>query len=214
MNYVIGADEVGRGCLAGSVYVCGGAVPQDMPKIEGVGDSKKITPKKREALSPIIQMTPKTYWRIATRDASFVDKNGIVRAVRECMQEVVEDCLKIVQVNFHKVALIMIDGEPLWDPHKYEAPTQFIVKGDDLEWVIGAASIVAKVARDEYITKLGEQFPQYGWAKNKAYGTKDHTDAIRQHGLTPHHRKTFCRAFTPTVAMGKVFEDDLSDLFG
>ena len=210
MRYVIGADEVGRGCLAGSVYVCGGAVPVDMAKLEGVRDSKKLSAKQREALSPKVKALPGTYWKIASRDAAYIDKHGIVNAVRSCFQEVIEGLLAVLTNQGHSVALIKIDGEPLWEQNKYVAPTYFIVKGDDLEWCIGAASIVAKVERDAYIAKLGEQFPQYKWSKNAAYGTKEHTDAIKQYGLTTHHRVTFCKAFAPVK--GKVFEDELDIL--
>jgi ribonuclease HII len=197
MVYGIGTDEVGRGCLAGDVYVAAVMVPADMDKIEGVADSKVLSPKKREALHGILTKHPDVRYRVVTRPVADITRLGIVRAVRGAFLEAVEALLNLGE----PVAAIMVDGVPIWDEgHFPQARTTFLPKGDALDWRIGAASIIAKVERDRYMVEKAKAYPVYLWEKNKGYGTEAHIAAIRQHGLSPLHRPTFCRSFNPGEA--------------
>lgn len=219
MRYIIGADEVGRGCLAGPVHVCGAAFPSDMPHIQGVRDSKQLSPHGREKMFKILRGTAGAYWQIASRTPDQIESLGINIAVKECFLEVTERLLKTLQTEGHGVDAIRIDGPSLWPPNRFQVPTEFIIKGDDTDWVIGAASIVAKVTRDALMDELAAQHPGYGWERNKGYGTAEHTAAIRQRGLTPLHRPKFCRAFGAVSLPRKpqVFVDEgvnVFDLFG
>jgi len=194
--YIIGTDEVGRGCLAGDVYVAAVLVPEGMAKIEGVADSKVLTPKKREALHGTLTRHPLVRYKVVSRSVADISRLGIVRAVREAFLEAVEGLLKLGE----PMSAIMVDGVPIWDEGRFpQAPTTFMPKGDALDWRIGAASIIAKVERDAYMVEQAKAYPAYGWEKNKGYGSEVHIAAIRQHGLSPLHRPKFCRAFNPGV---------------
>ena len=204
MGYIIGADEVGRGCLAGAVYVGAVLVPDDKTPVEGVGDSKALTPKRREAVYETLRADGETVCQVCIRPASLIDQSGIQRALFECFREAIDRCL--VQVPDGESVEIRIDGKPIgldWHP----IPTVYIVKGDATDWVIGAASIVAKVERDAYMVRMAGKYPVYGWDANKGYGSKAHRDAIYEHGLTPLHRATFCRNWVRKP-------EDSIDLFG
>ena len=216
MKYIIGADEVGRGCLAGPVHVCGVAIPSDTPRIAGVKDSKKLTPHQRERMNQTLQTVLGDNQRIASRDAARIDAVGINGAIRECFLEVVGWLLMKLQGEGHEVEVVRIDGPAIWEPQRLRVPTEFIINGDDLDWIIGSASIVAKVARDASMREIAAQHPVYGWERNKGYGTANHIAAIREHGLTHLHRQKFCRGFGGKVTPNpKVFEDDVNvfDLF-
>ena len=191
MSYVIGADEVGRGSLAGDVFVAGVMAPADLPPIEGVTDSKQVTPFNRDRLHGVLIETAGLHYRIARRTAEDIDGRGMVVCLRECFTEVIEGLLSLKL----PVERIRVDGDPL--DLKVERPVEYLVRGDSLDWVIGAASIIAKVERDRYMTKLADEFPGYGWAKNAGYGTKEHTKGIKLRGLTTQHRRTFCKNFMP-----------------
>jgi ribonuclease HII len=202
MRYIIGADEVGRGCVAGDVFVCAVAVPEAMPKIDGVRDSKKLSAGKREFVREALLSEPKLKHRLARRTAKDIDGRGISRCLRECFEEAVNELLEAED----EVAEVRIDGNPFSITTRY--PVRFIVKGDDSEWVIGAASIIAKVERDWYMGQMALVYPQYGFDKSKGYGVPYHEQAIRQHGPCPLHRHTFISGWLPNEA-GSVF-----DLFG
>lgn len=206
MKYIIGADEVGRGCLAGGVYVGAVLVPDDKIPVEGVGDSKKLTPKRRESVYKALQGDGEVFCQVSIRPASFIDQNGIQRALHECFKEAIDRCL--TQVPDGESVEIRIDGKRMdldWHPIR----TVYIVKGDAVDWVIGAASIMAKVERDAYMVKMAGEHPVYGWEGNKGYGSEGHRDAIYKHGLTPLHRATFCRNWVRKPEDGI----DLFDLF-
>jgi len=207
MRYIIGADEVGRGCVAGDVFVCAVAVPEDLPKVEGVRDSKKLSAGRREFVREGLLCEPKLKHRLARRTAKDIDGRGISRCLRECFEEAVNELLEADD----EVAEVRIDGNPFNLTTRY--PVRFIVKGDDSEWVIGAASIIAKVERDWYMGQMAVGYPDYGFDQHAGYGTPAHIEAIKAKGLSPLHRATFCKAWvTPKV---EVFEDpNLLDLFG
>lgn len=206
VKYVIGADEVGRGPLAGGCYVGAVMAPTNIAPIPGVNDSKKLRPATRQRLHKAITEHPGLDHRIAIRTASRVDDVGIQKALVECFWEAIEGLLAIDPMR--PIEAIRIDGKPIAVDFR-PIPTEFIVKGDAKDWVIGAASIVAKVERDAYMTKMARQYPQYGWEGNKGYGSPGHIEAIKEHGLTPLHRVTFCRNFVKHDDIG-----DILDMFG
>jgi ribonuclease HII len=189
--YLIGADEVGRGSLAGDVYVCAVMLPDDMSSIHGVRDSKQLSAAGRQRMYDVLTQTPDIYWRIATRTATRINEVGINPATREAYEEAINGLLQLNE----PVAEIRVDGNPAWKTDFFsEATTKFIPHGDDTEWIIGAASILAKVSRDAYMKDLASQYPEeYGFKDNVGYGTKGHLAAIKKLGLTDIHRTRFCR---------------------
>jgi ribonuclease HII len=180
---VAGIDEVGRGPLAGPVYTA--AVILDPAKdILGIKDSKKLEEAQRDQLSAeIIDKCIAYSIGIATEEE--IDSMNILNATKLAMQRAVEglsikpDYLLIDALNLESVSI----------------PQLAIIKGDDLSVSIGAASIVAKVARDSYMKELATVYPEYSFEKNKGYGTKDHIDAIKKYGITKIHRKSFVKNF-------------------
>tara|TARA_A100001015_G_C15002354_1_gene719076 strand:- start:523 stop:1119 length:597 start_codon:yes stop_codon:yes gene_type:complete len=197
--YQIGVDEVGRGCFAGPVVAA--AVLWD-PAFENdtlkkIKDSKKITEKNRNFLSMFIKENALSYG-ICFVDSKTVDKFNILNATFEAMHGAIKECIDKIP-NGIEIDQLLIDGNRF---KKYNnIPHTCIPSGDSLHLSIASASIIAKVARDEYILKLCESQPdlheKYDWKKNKCYGTKKHIEGIKQHGLTELHRKTFgiCKEF-------------------
>lgn len=217
MGYVIGVDEVGRGALAGDVYTAGVLALADTTPVVGVGDSKTLTAARRSVLAPAIQAHPGVRWVLAKRTSSDIDERGIGKTVVECFQECIQHLLLNAPGTVDK---IVVDGVPVWEASKYRAPSVFLPKADATVWVVSAASILAKVARDGYMDKLALEAPAYGWAKNKGYGTAEHIQALRNHGLSVHHRKKFARTALglrePPPAEIQITADpvDIEDLFG
>ena len=209
VSYIIGIDEVGRGCLAGDVYAAGVMAEESMPRIPGVDDSKKLTYKKREHMHEVLTHTPGLEYEIATRSAARIDEVGIVRAVFECFGEV---AYKLTARN-KPIKAIRIDGQPPRFPFPMPVPVEYIIKGDSLDWVIGAASIIAKVTRDAYMGEMDKQYPGYKWNRNMGYGARHHTLAIVKNGLTPLHRRRFCRKFLPQEKPEEV-DSLIQELFG
>lgn len=182
-EYVAGVDEVGRGPLAGPVVCAAVIMPLDEDKrILGVDDSKKLSKKKRKMLSEEIKERALAY-AIAEIDADTIDEINILQATRLCMKRAVES-LPIVP------SMVLTDGNMSLD---IDLPQRSIVKGDALVYSIGAASILAKVYRDEMMCRLSADYPGYGFEKNKGYGTQEHIQAIGEIGLCKIHRKTFVR---------------------
>lgn len=176
---VCGADEVGRGPLAGPV-VCAAVI---MPKdnfIEGVDDSKKLTKKKREELAEKIHERA-VACRICRVEPQIIDQINILQATRLCMKNAVEGL--DVTPDF-----CITDGNMTLD---LTIPQKSIVKGDALSYTIGAASIIAKVYRDKIMEEYGELYPEYGFCSNVGYGSAAHIEAIKKYGLTPIHRRSF-----------------------
>lgn len=175
-----GCDEAGRGCLAGSVFAAAVILPPDFyhPLLN---DSKQMTERQRDLLRPIIEREA-VAWAVAEITASRIDEINILRASIEGMN--------VAAANL-KVApqFLAIDGNRFISHNGL--PYKCIVKGDGKYANIAAASVLAKTHRDEYMMRLHEEFPNYGWDRNKGYPTKEHRLAIRQYGLTPYHRLSF-----------------------
>lgn len=179
MQLIAGVDEAGRGPLAGPVFAA--AVILDPAKpIDGLTDSKLLTSKKREQLFTLIQTTAKA-WTIARADVHEIDEINILQASLLAMQRAVE-ALNI------KPELALIDGNKC--PQLF-CPTKAIIGGDKTVPEISAASILAKVARDAEMLILDQQYPDYGFAQHKGYGTKQHLIALKKFGASPIHRRSF-----------------------
>lgn len=175
-----GCDEAGRGCLAGSVFAAAVILPPDFyhPLLN---DSKQMTERQRDLLRPIIEREA-VAWAVAEITASRIDEINILRASIEGMN--------VAAANL-KVApqFLAIDGNRFISQNGL--PYKCIVKGDGKYANIAAASVLAKTHRDEYMLRLHDEYPNYGWDRNKGYPTKEHRMAIREYGLTPYHRLSF-----------------------
>ena len=178
---VCGVDEAGRGPLCGSVVAAAVILPPDFV-LDGLNDSKKLTAKKREALFDLICENALAYC-IAEASVEEIDRLNILEADLLAMHRAI-DGLQI------KADYALIDGNIARD---FQIPARAVVHGDAISPSIAAASILAKVTRDRQCVELDRQYPQYGIAKHKGYGTKAHMDALRQFGPSPIHRKQFIR---------------------
>ena len=178
---VCGCDEAGRGPLCGPVVAAAVILPRDI-EIEGLNDSKKLTEKKREALFDIIKEKAIAY-AIAEATPAEIDEINILNASMLAMRRAV-DMLSV------KADFALIDGNC---SRGFTIPTETVVKGDAKSASIAAASILAKVTRDRGCEALDREYPVYGIAKHKGYPTKDHMDAVREHGPSPIHRRTFLK---------------------
>ena len=175
-----GCDEAGRGCLAGPVFAAAVILPETFQN-ELLNDSKQLTEKRRYALRPIIEQEALA-WAVGIVMPEEIDRINILKASFLAMHRAV-DQLKVRPQH------LLIDGNR-FTPYP-EVPHTTIVKGDGTYMSIAAASILAKTYRDDYMNQLDEQFPVYHWKENKGYPTKAHREAIRQFGITHHHRKSF-----------------------
>lgn len=178
-DLVAGVDEVGRGPLAGPVIAAAVILDPSQPII-GLTDSKKLSEKKRELLASEIKLKAKS-WCIARCEPSEIDELNILQASLVAMQRAVEG-LAIEPTH------CLVDGNKL---PQLKCSAEAIVKGDLKEPAISAASIIAKVARDNEMVKMDEKYPGFGFAKHKGYPTKAHREAIEQNGITEIHRKSF-----------------------
>jgi ribonuclease HII len=179
---ICGLDEVGRGPLVGPVTAACVYIPDDVRHQDFwqiVTDSKKLTQKKREMLFPLIQQTCK--WGIGNATIEEIDDMNILQASLLAMRRAYDDMAMVMD---HA----LIDGNK-----KAGLPCNEItvVKGDSKSLSIAAASIIAKVSRDNHMLELHAEHPEYAWDSNAGYGTKAHLDAIEENGITIHHRKTF-----------------------
>ena len=184
-----GCDEAGRGPLAGPVFAAAVILPKDFHH-PLLNDSKKMTEKARELLRPIIERES-IAWAVEEVSAEEIDTINILNASIAGMQRAVRK-LSV------KPEFLLIDGTRFkpFDDYRY----QCIVKGDAKFTSIAAASVLAKTYRDEYMRKLAQEYPQYGWERNMGYPTKEHIEAIRRHGYTPEHRKSFhVKELEPTL---------------
>lgn len=175
-----GCDEAGRGCLAGPVFAAAVVLPRDF-RDEILTDSKQLTEKQRNALRPVIEARA-IAWAVAEVDAQTIDEINILNASILAMHLAVQ---KLSQ----KPQLLLIDGNR-FKPFP-DIPHQCIIKGDEKFLSIAAASVLAKTYRDDYMLRIHEKHPEYGWNCNKGYPTKLHREAIATYGITLHHRKTF-----------------------
>ncbi|RMD77666.1 ribonuclease HII [Candidatus Dojkabacteria bacterium] len=181
---VVGIDEVGRGCLAGPVVVCGFLFLKNDEVIPNVNDSKRLTKKQRLAVS---ERVSDERFVISIRDAQQIDQKGIANCIVECIYEI-NDCF---HKNFWpKKFSFLIDGV---FKHKFNFDYELVVKGDSKIYTIAVASNIAKVFRDKYMKELSKSFLNYGWDRNVGYGTKSHILSIRRFGLTVHHRLSFLK---------------------
>jgi ribonuclease HII len=189
-----GCDEAGRGPLAGSVFAAAVVWSADVLDneehaewLEMLDDSKKLTDRQREQLRPLIEKYASA-WAVVEVTAEEIDKLNILQASIIGMQRALD---KLSVVPQH----ILVDGNK-WKPYipsgqVLEVPARTIVKGDGKYLSIAAASVLAKTYRDEYMLSLHEEYPQYHWDTNMGYPTKAHYEAIKIHGITPYHRKSF-----------------------
>ena len=178
---ICGVDEAGRGPLCGPVFAAACILPDGL-YIEGLNDSKKLTEKKREKLFDIIKKEAVAY-SIASADVEEINEMNILEADLLAMRRAI-DGLGV------KADFAIIDGNIARD---FPIPARAVVKGDSKSMSIAAASVLAKVARDRLCLELDREYPQYGIAKHKGYGTKEHMDALRKYGPSPIHRKKFVR---------------------
>ncbi|MGN6569406.1 MAG: ribonuclease HII [Flavipsychrobacter sp.] len=175
-----GCDEAGRGCLAGPVFAAAVILP---PRFSHplLNDSKQVTEEDRNKLRPIIERKALA-WAVAVVDHEEIDRINIVKASFKAMH------LAIDQLQL-RPELLLIDGH-IFTPY-FGIVHQCVVQGDATYASIAAASILAKTHRDEFMLKLHDTHPQYGWNENKGYATPFHRQSIREHGLSPYHRRTF-----------------------
>lgn len=184
-----GCDEAGRGPLAGPVFAAAVILPKDFHH-PLLNDSKKMTEKSRELLRPIIEKEA-VAWAVEEVSAEEIDTINILNASITGMQRAVRRLA--VEPEF-----LLIDGNRFkpFDGYAY----QCVVKGDAKFASIAAASVLAKTYRDEYMRKLAQEYPQYGWERNMGYPTKEHVEAIITYGYTPYHRKSFhLKQLEPTL---------------
>jgi len=175
-----GCDEAGRGCLAGPVVAAAVILPKNY-KHPVLNDSKKLSAKQRLELKDEI-INSAIAWKVAFVDSIEIDEINILRASIRAMHLAVEGLKKEPQ-------FLLIDGNS-FIPYK-EIKYKTIVKGDGLYFSIAAASVLAKTFRDEYMEKIHNEYPVYGWNRNKGYPTSFHREALNKYGISPYHRKSF-----------------------
>lgn len=185
---VIGVDEVGRGALAGPLTVCAVALPRE-PKVWGLNDSKQLTPARREAVAARVAEVALAIG-IAHIEPASIDAVGMGSALRMAMAQAIADC------NVEPDA-VLIDGNPV-HVHPLE---RTVVKGDARIACIAAASVVAKVTRDDLMVAYDADYPLYHFAQCKGYGSAEHIAAIREYGLCDLHRVSFCGNFLTTPSL-------------
>lgn len=183
VQLICGVDEAGRGPLAGPVCAAAVILPRDL-QIPGLTDSKKLTDKKRRELFPVIQGQAVAYG-IGLASEQEIDEINILQATFLAMRRAL-DQLSV------RPDLALIDGNRETD---FGLPVKTVVKGDSLSANIAAASILAKVTRDNIMIQLSEQYPEYGFEIHKGYGTKAHYAALTEHGASPVHRRSFLKKF-------------------
>lgn len=175
-----GCDEAGRGCLAGSVYAAAVILPPDYQN-ERLNDSKKLTARQRYALRQDIERDA-VAWAVGVVTPQEIDQINILNASILAMHRALD------QLQVRPEAII-VDGNR-FKPYR-DLPHTTIVKGDGKYLPIAAASILAKTYRDDEMVRLAQEYPDYDWQHNMGYPTRKHREAIRQHGVTPYHRRTF-----------------------
>jgi len=182
-----GVDEAGRGCLAGPVYAGAVSMPRAVAErfyegdLVGLTDSKQLSESQRDEYFQKISEHPEIAFATGVCTAAEIDHLNILAATHLAMRRALEALP--VQVGFALVDGLPVQGLPV--------PSQAIVKGDSKSFLIAAASVVAKVSRDRYMTELAKRYPQYGFEIHKGYGTKLHMEALFRYGATPEHRHTF-----------------------
>ncbi len=183
-----GCDEAGRGCLAGPVTAAAVILPEGY-ECDALNDSKQLSESARERLRPVIERDA-VAWAVAMVEPREIDSINILRASILAMHRAL-DALDVVP------DAVLVDGNR-FSPWR-DVPYTTVIKGDAAYQSIAAASILAKTHRDELMCRLAEQYPQYGWARNKGYPTADHREAIKVYGACRHHRMTFRLLERPTL---------------
>lgn len=178
--FVAGIDEAGRGPLAGPVVAAAVILPESYA-LDGLDDSKKLSAPRREKLFAAITKDTRITWAIGTADVEEIDRLNILRATHLAMARAVE---ALPQKPHHA----LVDGLPV---KGLPVPHTALVGGDALSLSIAAASIIAKVTRDRRMVDLDGQYPQYGFARHKGYGVREHLEALQSHGPCPIHRRSF-----------------------
>ena len=175
-----GCDEAGRGCLAGSVYAAAVILPPNYENA-ALNDSKQLTEKQRYALREVV-LRDAVAWAVGVVTPAEIDKINILNASILAMHRALDQLSPRPQA-------VIVDGNR-FKPYQ-DLPWATIVKGDGKFLSIAAASILAKTFRDDYMNQLAEEYPLYDWKGNKGYPTRKHREAIRLHGVTPYHRRSF-----------------------
>ena len=188
-KWIVGVDEAGRGPLAGPVAVGVVKLPIDFDwsLIPGVGDSKQVSLENREVIferAKKLRYKNQLDYAVGQVGSSVIDRQGIIFAINLAMSR----CIKRLELD-PADCFIKLDGS-LYAPHWFAQET--IIRGDSKELSIGLASILAKVTRDKYMTKVSRRYPRYDFAQHKGYGTKDHREAIAEYGKSPIHRVSYC----------------------
>lgn len=183
LHVICGVDEAGRGPLAGPVCAAAVILPEHL-QIPGLNDSKKLTDKKRRELFPVIQQQAIAYG-IGLASEAEIDEINILQATFLAMRRALS------QLSI-RPEIALIDGNRETD---FGLPVKTVVKGDSLSANIAAASVLAKVTRDNIMVELAQQYPEYGFKIHKGYGTKAHYEALRTYGPSPIHRRSFLKKF-------------------
>ena len=196
MHIIAGVDEAGRGALAGPVAAA--AVVLDPSRIpDGITDSKVLTPARRAELELLI-IEQAVAWSVVLLDNDHIDRVNILQATYDAMHRAIDDVAAQLTKQGITIDLLRIDGNR-FRPHAI--PHECLIKGDARDVTIGAASILAKTARDRWMIETAhKRHPEYGFDRHKGYGTAAHRTAIREHGASPLHRKTFLsKILAPTL---------------
>ncbi len=192
---ICGIDEAGRGPLAGPVVAAAAVLPPGYA-LPGLNDSKKLTAKRREALYGQLMADDAVRCSVASASVEEIDRLNILRATHLAMRRAAEG---LAAGGAAAADFCLIDGLPV---PGFPFASRSIVKGDALCLSIAAASILAKVARDSMMLELDAQYPQYGFARHMGYGTRAHLEALRRHGATPQHRRSFAPVAQMELPLG------------
>lgn len=188
---IAGVDEVGRGPLAGPVVAAAVVLPDDFDAL-GVDDSKKLSEKKREELYDVI-MEKAVAYGIGMADHDVIDEINILQATKQAMRQAISGLDAMLESRgAGSVDYVLLDAVEIED---IDIPQESVIKGDAKILCIAAASIVAKVTRDRMMVGYAQEFPGYGFEKNKGYGTRQHYEGIDSRGICPIHRKTFLKKY-------------------
>jgi ribonuclease HII len=179
---VVGVDEVGVAPTSGAVVAAAVILPPNCHRIPGVRDSKTMTALQRERLAPVIRRRAVAVG-VGAASVRDIDRLNIYHATHLAMRRAI--------ARLGDVDHVLVDGNRIADFEQQVGPYTAIVDGDARVYSIACASVVAKVVRDRMMAKLAVRYPEYGWDRNQGYATKEHRDAIRAHGLTPHHRASW-----------------------
>jgi len=185
-QYICGGDEAGAGCLAGPVTVCACYLPLHVD-IPGINDSKKLTPKRREALYDLLTQHPDVKYAVVHVGPDVIDRINILQARLEGFYQ----AFLQLREQVPGLDLVLLDGNQVPPKLAHEVTVHTVVGGDALCVCIGAASILAKVTRDRLMVEYDRQYPGYGFAQHKGYPSPAHVQSLRTLGPTPIHRKTF-----------------------